>query len=96
MTQATMTSEAQRLRKLAMSTECIPCEDETYIDWSQRRRLVSIGRSVRGSAFVVTAPADFAESVAEVLRRPATVALNHDAIDGEHIGEDVSRQPFLY
>lgn len=56
MTQATMTSETERLRRLAMAADCIPCEDETFVDWSRRKRVVAIGRSINGEAFKVTAP----------------------------------------
>lgn len=69
---------------------------------AQQQRIIAIGRSVNGGAFMVTAPvappADFAEAVAEVdSRQPvAWTAAQHDDVDAEKIGEDIGRQPFLY
>lgn len=64
----------------------------------KRPRIIAIGRSANGQPFQVTAPADFAEAVAEVDNRTPSrwTAAQHDEIDGEHVGEDVARQPWLY
>lgn len=65
----------------------------------RRSRIIAIGRSVAGQPFVVTAPpADFAAAVDEVMSRPpaAWTAAQHAEIDGEHVGEEVARQPFFY
>lgn len=66
-------------------------------------RVIAVGRSAKGGAFqVVTAPlqapADFAAAVAEVDSRQALqwTAAQHDAVDGEKVGEEFSRSPFLY
>ncbi len=66
---------------------------------SRKRRIIAIGRSVAGQPFVVTTPpADFAAAVDEVMSRPPVrwSAAQHDEIDGEHVGEEVARQPFFY
>ena len=98
MTQAfTATREAERLRRLAMSAECIPCEDEVFADWQKRRRIVAISQR-----FVVTAPvappADFVEAVVEFDgRRQHSARLSDEAlaeIENEHIGEEIGRRPF--
>ena len=67
----------------------------------QRQRIVAIGRCVNGGAFKVTAPvappADLAEAVAEVDSQPPVCEWrDHDAIDGECIGEEIGRQPFQW
>lgn len=61
-----------------------------------RRQMVAlVTNGATGSAIV--ASADFAEAVTEVDARLTTpVWLDHDVIDDEKIGEDVSRYPFLY
>lgn len=65
----------------------------------KRPRIIAIGRSVAGQSFQVTAPPDdFVAAIDEVMSRPpvAWTAAQHDEIDGEHVGEDVARQPWLY
>lgn len=98
MTQAfTATSEAERLRRLAMNAECIPCEDEGFADWSKRRRIVAISQRFVVSA-PVAPPADFAEAVAEVDARQVPDVRMSDAtlrkIEEENIGEEIGRRPF--
>ena len=71
-----------------------------------RPRLVAIGRSVRGSSFVVTtggsatthAPVDFAEAVAEVDSKPvqAWSSAVHDDIDNEQVGAEIAVQPWKW
>lgn len=66
-----------------------------------RKRLIAVGRCKAGGAFVVKAtvqpPQDFADAIAEVLTpdRVPTVQMSAD-VDDEAIGEEFSRQPFLY
>lgn len=66
-----------------------------------RKRIIAIGRCERGGAFTVTTqpepPVDFADAIDEVLRpdRAQTVRNMADCED-ERIGEEFSRQPFLY
>lgn len=46
---------------------------------------------------IFTHPVDFAEAVAEVLGGDSESSpMDHDAIDGEHIGADFSERPYLY
>lgn len=46
---------------------------------------------------IFTHPVDFAEAVAEVLGGDSVPSpMDHDAIDGEHIGADFSERPYLY
>lgn len=66
-----------------------------------KKRIIAIGRCERGGAFTVTtwpqAPADFADAIAEVLTpdRVPTVRNMADCED-ERIGEELSRQPWLW
>lgn len=68
----------------------------------KRHRIIAIGRSAHGQPFQMTAaiapPDDFYKAVAEVDSRSIAqwTTAQHDEVDGEMIGEEFSRIPFLY
>lgn len=65
-----------------------------------KRRIIAVGRSERGSTFVVRTavqpPADFAEAVAEVLAPGRVATVPPVPESDEAIGEEFCRQPYLY
>lgn len=101
MTTAEINAQRNHLFRGEFATELVAAVRERLQAQPRRKRprIVAIGRSVAGQSFQVTVPPiDFAEAVAEVDSRTPVqwTAAQHDEIDGEHVGEDVARQPWLY
>lgn len=64
----------------------------------KRPRVIAIGRSAHGQPFQVTAPADFAEAVAEVDSRTPSrwTEAQHDEVDNEVIGAEIQQAPWQW